>query len=122
MPLGQLALGLMFGGIVGNLIDRATAGYVLDFVDAYWNGWHFWAFNVADAAITLGAGAGQFQVDLATGIVTLGSTLAATTGQAIEAACEFDVPARFDVDDLALVLRSHEIGEWSDIPVVEIRE
>ncbi|MDH4065720.1 MAG: signal peptidase II [Acidobacteriota bacterium] len=44
------------GGAVGNLIDRATAGYVLDFVDAYWSGWHFWAFNVADAAITLGVG------------------------------------------------------------------
>ena len=42
----------MLGGAIGNLIDRATAGYVLDFVDAYWNGWHFWAFNVADAAIT----------------------------------------------------------------------
>jgi signal peptidase II len=42
------------GGAIGNLIDRAAAGYVLDFVDAYWRGWHFWAFNVADAAITLG--------------------------------------------------------------------
>jgi signal peptidase II len=42
------------GGAIGNLIDRATAGYVLDFVDAYWNNWHFWAFNVADAAITIG--------------------------------------------------------------------
>ena len=44
------------GGAIGNLIDRATAGYVLDFVDAYWNNWHFWAFNVADAAITIGVG------------------------------------------------------------------
>ena len=44
----------MLGGAIGNLIDRATSGYVLDFVDAYWNGWHFWAFNVADAAITVG--------------------------------------------------------------------
>ena len=44
----------VLGGAIGNLIDRATAGYVLDFVDAYWNGWHFWAFNVADAAITAG--------------------------------------------------------------------
>ena len=35
--------------------DRSRdRGYVLDFVDAYWNGWHFWAFNVADAAITVG--------------------------------------------------------------------
>ena len=43
----------VLGGAIGNLIDRATAGYVLDFVDAYWGTWHFWAFNVADAAITV---------------------------------------------------------------------
>jgi len=49
-----LGVGLVMGGAIGNLIDRATSGYVLDFVDAYWNGWHFWAFNVADAAITVG--------------------------------------------------------------------
>jgi signal peptidase II len=42
------------GGAVGNLIDRATVGYVLDFVDAYHGDWHFWAFNVADAAISIG--------------------------------------------------------------------
>ena len=45
----------MLGGAVGNLIDRAVQGYVIDFVDVYWRGWHFWAFNVADAAITIGA-------------------------------------------------------------------
>ena len=45
----------VLGGAIGNLIDRATAGYVLDFVDAYWGTWHFWAFNVADAAISVGA-------------------------------------------------------------------
>jgi len=50
----RLGIALVLGGAVGNLIDRATAGYVLDFVDAYWNDWHFWAFNVADAAITVG--------------------------------------------------------------------
>jgi signal peptidase II len=44
----------ILGGAIGNLIDRSTEGYVLDFVDAYWRGWHFWAFNVADAAITVG--------------------------------------------------------------------
>ncbi len=49
-----LPTGLLLGGAIGNLIDRATAGYVLDFVDASWRGWHFWAFNVADAAITVG--------------------------------------------------------------------
>lgn len=48
-------LSLVLGGAVGNLIDRARQGYVLDFVDVYSGTWHFWAFNVADAAITVGA-------------------------------------------------------------------
>jgi signal peptidase II len=52
--LARLGIAGVVGGAIGNLIDRATAGYVLDFVDAYWGGWHFWAFNVADAAITIG--------------------------------------------------------------------
>ncbi|MGE3885086.1 MAG: signal peptidase II [Vicinamibacterales bacterium] len=52
--LARVGIAGVAGGAVGNLIDRATVGYVLDFVDAYWGGWHFWAFNVADAAITLG--------------------------------------------------------------------
>ena len=52
--LARIGIAGVLGGAVGNLIDRATAGYVLDFVDAYWKGWHFWAFNVADAAITVG--------------------------------------------------------------------
>lgn len=52
----RYGLALVLAGAVGNLLDRARAGYVVDFVDAYWRGWHFWAFNVADAAITVGAG------------------------------------------------------------------
>lgn len=59
-PRGQtlvaLALSLILGGALGNVIDRATRGYVVDFLDFYWGGWHFAAFNVADSAITLGAG------------------------------------------------------------------
>jgi signal peptidase II len=58
LPPGQRAarygLVLILGGAIGNLIDRATMGYVLDFVDVYWRGFHFWAFNVADSAITVG--------------------------------------------------------------------
>ena len=38
----------------GNLIDRVFMGSVVDFVDAYWGTFHFWAFNVADSAITVG--------------------------------------------------------------------
>jgi signal peptidase II len=52
--LSRLGLTFVIGGAAGNLIDRITVGYVLDFVDVYWRGWHFWAFNVADAAITVG--------------------------------------------------------------------
>lgn len=53
--LARAGLALILGGAIGNLIDRAIHGYVLDFVDVYWRGVHFWAFNVADASITVGA-------------------------------------------------------------------
>ncbi len=53
--LARLGLALILGGAVGNLLDRLMHGYVLDFVDVYYRGVHFWAFNVADAAITIGA-------------------------------------------------------------------
>ena len=52
--LARIGLALILGGAAGNLIDRITEGYVVDFVDLYWSGWHFWAFNVADASITVG--------------------------------------------------------------------
>ena len=52
--LARTGLALILGGAAGNLIDRIWWGYVLDFVDVYWSRWHFWAFNVADAAITVG--------------------------------------------------------------------
>ncbi len=52
--LTRAGLSLVIGGAAGNMIDRVRFGYVLDFVDFYRNGWHFWAFNVADAAITAG--------------------------------------------------------------------
>ena len=52
--LTRAGLSLVIGGAAGNLIDRVTAGYVLDFVDLYQGDWHFWAFNVADAAISVG--------------------------------------------------------------------
>jgi signal peptidase II len=52
--LARVGLALILGGAAGNLIDRVTAGWVVDFVDVYWKDYHFWAFNVADAAITVG--------------------------------------------------------------------
>jgi signal peptidase II len=52
--LARLGLACILGGAAGNLIDRLTLGYVVDFFDVFWRDWHFWAFNVADAAITVG--------------------------------------------------------------------
>jgi len=49
-PLTQAGLALMFGGAVGNLIDRIRSGEVVDFIKFP----HFWAFNVADSSITIG--------------------------------------------------------------------
>ena len=50
-----LAISLVLGGAVGNVVDRLLHGYVIDFLDFFWGRWHFPAFNMADSAITLGA-------------------------------------------------------------------
>ena len=50
------ALTMILGGALGNLIDRIAYGYVVDFLNFHWNEHHFPAFNLADSAITLGAG------------------------------------------------------------------
>ncbi len=50
-----MAIGLVLGGAIGNLIDRLRLGVVVDFIDIYYGNWHWPAFNVADAAITIGA-------------------------------------------------------------------
>ena len=52
--IARLGLALIIGGAAGNLIDRILAGSVVDFVDVYWRTHHFWAFNVADSAISVG--------------------------------------------------------------------
>ena len=52
--LARAGLALIIGGATGNLIDRVVAGSVVDFVDGYWRSHHFWAFNVADSAISVG--------------------------------------------------------------------
>jgi signal peptidase II len=49
-----IALALILGGAVGNMIDRVVLGYVIDFIDVYYNDWHWPAFNVADSAISTG--------------------------------------------------------------------
>ena len=53
--LFSFAMACILGGAIGNVIDRLVYGYVIDFLDFHLRGWHFPAFNVADAAITVGA-------------------------------------------------------------------
>ena len=51
-----LALALILGGALGNVVDRVLHGYVIDFIHAHWGAAYFPAFNIADSAITIGAG------------------------------------------------------------------
>lgn len=53
-PWARVALGLIFGGAAGNLVDRVRFGAVVDFLDFYWRDYHWPAFNVADSAISVG--------------------------------------------------------------------
>jgi signal peptidase II len=53
--LFSFALACILGGAIGNVIDRGMHGYVVDFLDFHYVGWHFPAFNIADSAITIGA-------------------------------------------------------------------
>ncbi len=50
------ALALLLAGIVGNVTDRMRLGFVIDFIDVQVGSWHYPTFNVADAAICIGAG------------------------------------------------------------------
>lgn len=50
-----VSLALILGGAIGNVIDRSLYGYVIDFLDVYYDTWHWPAFNIADSAITVGA-------------------------------------------------------------------
>ena len=50
-----ISLALILGGAIGNLIDRLRFGYVVDFIDVYYNDMHWPAFNIADSAISVGA-------------------------------------------------------------------
>ena len=54
-PMERLGAGLIAGGAIGNAIDRIRFGKVVDFIDVYVQTWHWPAFNIADAGITLGA-------------------------------------------------------------------
>ena len=49
------SLALILGGAIRNLWDRVLLGYVIDFIEVYYQGWYWPAFNIADSAITVGA-------------------------------------------------------------------
>ena len=70
----------------------------------------------ADALLTT-----DWTVDTTTGIVTLGTTLSHTTGQVITGYCEFDVPVRFDTDEMKVTLTDIDNFSWPQIPVIELR-
>jgi signal peptidase II len=53
--LFAFALACILGGAIGNVVDRLLHGYVVDFLDFHYGGWHFPAFNIADSGITIGA-------------------------------------------------------------------
>lgn len=80
--LNRVALGLLCGGIVGNLLDRLRLDYVTDFLDFYVGDWHWPAFNVADSAICIGVG-----------LYVLGSFLARTPTPKPELPPPTDLPA-----------------------------
>lgn len=50
-----IALALILGGAIGNVLDRLLYGAVVDFIDVHYDGWHWPAFNLADSAISIGA-------------------------------------------------------------------
>ena len=60
LPVGKAflatGLALILGGAIGNLADRMVLGYVVDFISVHWGPHYFPAFNLADSAITVGAG------------------------------------------------------------------
>lgn len=63
----------------------------------------------------------DWSVATTTGIVTLGATLAATTGRAITGYCQFDVPVRFDIDEMQASMVTFGVDSWDSIPLVEVR-
>lgn len=61
-PIFPVALSLILGGAIGNMIDRLRMGEVIDFLDVHWYQHHWPAFNIADSAITVGMGFLIFQM------------------------------------------------------------
>lgn len=68
-----------------------------------------------------GVATNDYTVNTTTGVVTLGGTLAATTGHVVGAACEFDVPVRFDIDQMKVSINDYNNFSWGQIPLIEVR-
>jgi uncharacterized protein (TIGR02217 family) len=64
----------------------------------------------------------DYTLDLTTGIVTLSNAIKGTTGRSIAGYSEFDVPVRFDTDDMKITTTTTEIYAWNAVPIVEIRD
>ena len=60
-------------------------------------------------------------VNVTTGIVTLGTALRATAGVVISASCAFDVPVRFDIDQMKVSIDDYDNFTWGQIPLIEVR-
>lgn len=94
-----------------SLYDRQLTKIMTGSLNVYRNG----------SAITLGAGSTQYAVNMNTGLITLGSTIGATTGESITARCQFHVPVRFDTDHLAVAIDEFNVFSWGQIPLIEVR-
>lgn len=76
---------------------------------------------VNNSLLAQGSGSSQYQVNLNTGLITLGTTISNTADWAVEAACQFDVPVRFDIDHFQASLEEFNVENVDQIPLVEIR-
>lgn len=82
-----------------------------------------WINNVSVTVVEGSSpGAAQVGIDRTTGILTLGSTHAATTGYSIEVQCEFYVPVRYDIDHLPVSIDEFNVFSVGSIPLVEVRD
>lgn len=77
--------------------------------------------RVDGTPLTAGTGAGQYQVNLNTGVIILGTSIGGTAGRAITAQCQFDVPVRFDMDQFQSSLDEFNVESVEQIPLVEVR-
>lgn len=104
------------------IYKRYTSGgfsYDRDLIKIVADTTRVWVNNVE---IDAGAAGDEFAVNLTTGIVTIGATLAATSAQDVEVSCEFDVPVRFETDVLAASHDFYNVESWDQIMLREVRD